>query len=154
MRMMIMMTIKLRKNNITRFNLYLRIEINSTYGRNKLCYMHVILLWLRDAQIFQKLQVLTQKSTRQQSDMKQTPYTANHGILCATHQNLVVQEVCVSSYRLKHSLVEPQTMTNAIFLQRFVHCCRSFESQYEIYCVSRTVSVFVITNTVTTVHLQ
>jgi len=36
--------------------------------------------------------VQTQKSTRQKSDMKQTPYTANPGILFTTQQNLDVQE--------------------------------------------------------------
>jgi hypothetical protein len=86
-----MMGLRRQKNNKMRFNLYLRIDINSIYGRNKLgCIM---LFWLRDAQIFQKLYVQTQKSKRRKCYMKQTPYTANPGILGTTQQNFVVQEL-------------------------------------------------------------
>ena len=87
---MIMINFRLQKNNNIRFNLYLRIDVSSIYGRNKLgCIM---LLCLRDIQIFQKLSVQTQKSTRQKSDIKRTPYTANPGIFGTTQQNLVFQE--------------------------------------------------------------
>jgi hypothetical protein len=88
--MMMMMDFRLQKNKNMLFNLYLRTDISSIYERNKLgC---ILLLWPRVAQIFQKLYVQAQRSTRQESGINQIPYTANPGILGATQQNLVIQE--------------------------------------------------------------